>query len=190
MEAWILVRIMRYILALTPSKERGSFYVQTAQQLFSELSDGYLLSNQSLPHITICQFECNSVEEINFIHSEIKLWKVSPSLIRFVGMSFIKGVGVYESSYWAELSVARDQELLEIHKKGISLLKSKSNFCINDINDLYRPHLTLARIKISNFLPIWPNSILSNDITDFSLSLGEADFNWQYIKHVFDFDKK
>lgn len=45
---------MRFILVLIPLKQTISAYLHAAQMLFSPVHDGSLLSDNSLPHITVC----------------------------------------------------------------------------------------------------------------------------------------
>ena len=59
---------MRYILALVPPKDQKELYIKEANRLFSTVAKGYLVSENSSPHITLCQFECNEI-------SATKVWK-------------------------------------------------------------------------------------------------------------------
>ena len=152
-----------------------------AQQLFQPVSHAYLLSEHSLPHVTICQFDCASDDEAHSLWNQIEKL-ILPFPIQFTGMSFIKGWGIHEEYYWAELSVARDHPLIEAHQKTAHFLQSKGYSCINDTGNLYRPHLTLARIKLPSFIPSWSDAILKVPTSYFQYSLGRADSNGQYIK--------
>jgi hypothetical protein len=51
---------MRYILALLPPDQQKMAFIQAAQAAFLRTCDGYLLKDgMSLPHITLCSFQCD-----------------------------------------------------------------------------------------------------------------------------------
>ncbi|MCF7853124.1 MAG: 2'-5' RNA ligase family protein [Simkaniaceae bacterium] len=156
--------------------------MHAAQQLFAPVSDGYLLSEESLPHITVCQFDSKDEEEALSLWNQLEKYALQPCPIRLTGVSFVKGVGEHQGVYWAELSVARSSELMKIHRVAVELFQSNGYELINDIHDLYRPHLTLARIhKPKQFLS-WPDETLSNEHGPFVLALGLGDQNGQFKK--------
>ena len=189
---------MRFILALIPPKQTISVYLHAAQMLFSPVHDGYLLSDNSLPHITVCQFECDNENDVQVIWKQIEKLNIRPfsprftglSFIkpfspRFTGLSFIKGVGVHEEYYWAELSVARDQEMMKVHQLAAGIIRSKGLACLNDSDNLYRPHLTLARIRLPDTIQRWPDALLTNT-SDFKFALARGDNNGQYLYTLFE----
>ena len=171
---------MYCILALLPPKAAVICYIQAAQLLFSPVSDGFLLSAESFPHIPICQFECGCREEA------IEIWREFSSLtchvlpVCFTGLSFIRGKGTHAGFYWAELSVARREEILRVHRLALDLLASRGLGCCNDIGECFRPHLTLARICRPEALRGWSERLFENP-GPFRLALGIADENGQYL---------
>jgi 2'-5' RNA ligase len=176
---------MRYILALLPPKESVLTYIQAAQMLFSPCSDGYLLREQiAQPHVTLCQFKCD-LEECAKIWEEFSELEVKPIPLRFTGVRFGKGSGIHEEFYWTELSVARDAELMRIHRLALSIVQAHGHTCLTDCEDLYNPHLTLARIRLPKQILSWQDALLNNP-GPFKIALGEGDDNGQYIYTLFD----
>lgn len=167
---------MRFILALSPSKDFGLFLISTAQALFSPFSGEYLLSSNSLPHITLYQFECDSKEDARMIWSELKREVPKKFTPTITGISFIKKQDFYQ----AELSVKREPLLIKMHLKAKKLIEEKGFQKLTEDKDLYRPHITLAHIQMPTELPKWPDSILE-DKAPFTLTLGLGNDLGQYL---------
>lgn len=176
---------MRYILALTPAKETITAYIQAAQLLFSPSSEGYLLSENSSPHITICQFECDDTQQARAIWEDVADLEIDPFPVRFTGVSFLKGSGPHQGFYWAEIGVGRDPNIMKVHHAAMKIIESHGLRCLNDSGDLYRPHLTLARIRLPETIQKWPDGILTNEKV-FRLTLAQGDNNGQYLRTIFE----
>lgn len=177
---------MRYILAFVPSDENINTYRQASQKLFSKVQEGYLLLENIIPHITICQFQCE-VPKMETIWNQIEELKI-PSLIpRFVGVGFVKGEGVHESYYWAQIIVARDERIMKPHLAVVKILRSQHLICLNDSEDLYNPHLTLARIRLPDIIERWSDNLTDNP-SSFKMVIGEGDDNGQLLKILFQSD--
>ncbi|EKE08623.1 MAG: hypothetical protein ACD_17C00078G0008 [uncultured bacterium] len=149
------------IALISPLKIRKK-YIQAAQRLFSSGSDQCLLSAHSLPHITLCQFDCEQ-EEASAIAKELEELKMNSYLVRFTGFAFIQGLEVHKDFYWAELSVAREREIMKIYRTTATIIHSHELACLNDQEDLYRPHLTLARIRLSNTIQKLPKNLIARE---------------------------
>ena len=74
--------------------------------------------------------------------------------------------------------------MVKIHRAAVHLLALDGYNCLNDSNDLYRPHLTLARVRLPSSIESWPDSILSRPSDSFKLVLGEGDSNGQFLKTI------
>ncbi len=80
----------RYILGLL--SESPQKYITLAQNLFQSVSDGYLLSSTSHPHITLCQIEGNfSQSLLEKVWQCIAIIFLTISFPQFLGLSFLKG---------------------------------------------------------------------------------------------------
>lgn len=176
--------MIRYILALIPPPEQAPIYIQTAQKLFSASSEGYLLSENSSPHITLCQFECDREQTELTVWEEIKKLNLNSSSVRFTGISFLKGVGEHNDFYWAEIAIGRDEEILSLHHTAVKIIQSQGLHSLNDSGALYRPHLTLARIRLPHVIQKWPDEILQNK-HPFKIALAKGDHNGQYLSTLF-----
>ena len=103
---------MRYILGLVPSKQCMIAYIQATQTAFSSINDGYLLAeNSSIPHVTICAFQCNDEEKISKIWKDVQSWNVETCPIHMLGVQLKKGE-IPSYHYSVGLSVKRNVELL------------------------------------------------------------------------------
>lgn len=160
---------MSYMIALIPPPAMIQMYTRVAQKLFSSISDNYLLSEHSSPHITVCQFECAQQQIAQAIWSEVTSQATHTLPIRFRGVSFIKGLEAHQGFYWAELAVARDEELMKIHNDTVVTLQTHGLTPMNEMGDLYRPHLTLARIRLPTSLQTWPEDLLDVSPIPFTL---------------------
>lgn len=172
---------MRFILALVPPKSAFFPYIQAAQLMFGPAQDGYLLSDHSLPHITVCQFDCESEQEAMGVWQKFADLEIPSHQVRFTGVSYIKDTTSENNLYWAELSIERDETLMLIHEFAVKMLQNQGYACVNKIRNLYRPHLTLARFKLPLYMQAWPERILDNSVV-FTFSLGLGDQNGQYLK--------
>ncbi len=153
-----------YMIALIPPQDMIMTCIQAAQKLFSSVSDDYLLSEHSLPHITVCQFECEQKQIAQAVWNEVSS-QTTPSLpIRLKGVSFIKGLEAHRGFYWAELAVARDEELMKMHRLAVVIIQERGLTCLNEIGDLYRPHLTLARIRLPESLQTWSDDLIDSPV--------------------------
>jgi hypothetical protein len=165
--------VQKYIIALLAVEPFN--YIKAAQQLFSSNAEGYLLGPHSDPHITLCQFYTDD-ERLAFIQDEITALKSKVQPL-FTGFSFIQD-RQDASFWWAELAVVRAPDLMLLHNKIVFNLKQKNIPCINDSGDLYRPHLTLARVKTPHLSHL--NADLLQD-RPFRLAIGYGDEIGQFI---------
>ncbi len=153
---------MSYMIILEPSKEAAKKYIQVSQSLFSKQNYGYLLKDGGIPHVTICQFECKE-EETSVILENIKKKYPIPFSIHFSSLSLVKSTIDNNGYYWAELT-SFEKELFKLYEEVRSIIQSKSLSIINDYGENYRPHLTLARIKLPYTIKEYPSFTLESEI--------------------------
>lgn len=164
----------RYNIALLALKPEP--YISVAQSHFSDQARCYLLGPESAPHITICQFYGESAVLPSLIRALATLEKSPP--VRFTGLGFSKDKT--PNMWGASLTIARTPELMKLHLGVVDVLNQQGLSPLNSSGDLYRPHLTLARIEgltVSNF------SGDSLEDSPFSLVLGESD-DWGQLRHI------
>lgn len=183
--------MIRYILALVPSKKCALSFIQAAQSMFAPLNDGYLLNDEnSLPHITICAFECDEPEKIEKLYEDLRNCKIEPCPVKILGLMLKKGKHPLHH-YSVGLSIARDDPILQLHYKIRSLLIAHQITPVNPSMDLYQPHLTLAGIawKPSErvILDSKIDDLISMPIEEFHLTLGRSDAIGQYLEVLYEF---
>jgi 2'-5' RNA ligase len=186
---------MPYTIVLTPPAEYATKYIEASQALYSEYDPHYLLENDgtSSPHITVVQFECESAALVQQVWEKtceiISKQRVLPFAPPFTGVAFVEGVGLYVNTTWVELSIKRgdvDSPIMKVHQAALEALKlfglKPLNACDND----YRPHLTLARIRMPEQMQTWSKFLYENP-GEFNLELGLSDQKWQYAKTLKSF---
>jgi 2'-5' RNA ligase len=176
---------MRYILALVPTREVATTYIQTAQTLFGNHHDSYLLSEKVSPHITVCQFETEQESKATLFWHQIDTLSNRKLFPRLTGVSFQKGMGKLKEFYWAEVSVAREEALMKVHQFALDALEKCGLHSVNDSGDLYRPHITLARIRLPETIQRWPDELFE-DQGEYKLALALGDDHGQYLSTIFE----
>jgi 2'-5' RNA ligase len=150
-------------------------YVGEAQR-FAKQAQGYLLGDHSLPHVTLAQFYANQQAYAAIVHDLQKVTNI-PHL-EFTGFNFGKD-DREEGTWWVSLSIARNPTLMDLHQSVCTILKKHQIQPINRIGDLYRPHLTLARIQKVHLEDL---SSAALDPSPFAFVIGEADEFGQFKK--------
>ena len=163
----------RYIVAMLASKP--TYFVDYAQRNFAGKEANYILGEHAKPHVTLVQFYGDH-NDASAVKDFIELLSDNPQP-RYTGIQF--GIDVNDSAaLWANMGVARDPALLELHLKMVDFLKSRNLHALNDSGDLYYPHVTFARVKIDGIGCEKPNI---PDVV-FNLALGVADEFGQFVK--------
>lgn len=182
---------MKYIIALRARYPEA--YVLYARQNFADIASLYLIGDESIPHITLVQFtsdgpmdsvacELLSKEIIN----AMKTRNMSLPKPDFTGLYLKHDEWEEQRWWWAGYSVARDDFLVELHEMIKIIIETQGKKVLNKSGHLYRPHMTLARIK---------TTILHLDLdveiphSPFDLVLGKADALGQFIEDITMIDK-
>lgn len=166
-----------YNLALIPISKSDEV-IKCANQ-FSKFADNYLLGKDSLPHITLYQFEADE-KEIEDIWKRVKSnWKEKPIELEFKEFSCLSFDGVI---FWASLLPNHCEKLHEMHQLIAQVLDKpiKKNF---------DPHMTLFNTKnkaYENDVDVIKKSYIPISDT-FVLSLGRSDDVGQLAKIIFQF---
>lgn len=146
---------------------------------FSSISDGYLLGEASLPHVTLYQFKGNE-DELARIVSELEAVDIRRSLVlRFEEFSCIT---FDHEVYWASLMPDKVHELTEMHGLIANLIN-------HPVKKNYDPHMTLMSTRDRDYELVVDS--LRLDYTplcdEFILSIGRSDEIGQYLEliHLF-----
>ena len=178
---------MPYTIVLAPPSSQMQRYVEAAQA-YAKDQVGYLLRNDSSssPHITVVQFEATA-EKGRQIWDELSRCIDDSGLKRaiipeFTGTAFVTGKGLYTGSTWVELSCARSKPIMHMHTIAVEVLKRFAVKPLNAVDDLYRPHLTLARTKLLQSAPLTNENF--DDPGEFQVQFGRSDSEWQYAEKL------
>lgn len=167
---------MRYIIALVPKSP--DIFIAEAQKYASE-AIGYILSNSSLPHITLAQFESADKNKVENIWQSLQSQTTTIPQPEFIGISITRKA----ANLWGlSLMARRDEDLVNLHLSVIKLLEKNVISCLSPVGELYRSHLTLARIPEPNIVNF--NERLLNNVP-FVLGFGQGDVNGQYLKTIY-----
>lgn len=165
-------QILKYNLALTPISKNNEV-TSYARQL-SKLADKYLLGKNSLPHITLYQFEAEAGEIENIWRHVRDLWKKDSIDLEFKEFSCIT---FDEVIFWVSLLPNNCDQLHRMHQLIAQALGKP-------IKQNFDPHMTLVNTKNKNYeahVNILKRSY--KPISDrFVLSLGSSDDVGQLVK--------
>ena len=169
----------RYIIALHVNEEKP--LIEFAEKHFASVAENYLLGKDSHPHITLVQFYATEVDYAKIVYFlETITTRPKPTIL---GMQF-----GYDSKdkevLWAGLIVKRDEPLVGLHEQLVKFLTRHNIPCLIPTNELYAPHITLARIRT--------NTIASSRFEptpNFNLVIGIGDEFGQLKEITRDFPK-
>lgn len=169
----------RYNFALlsTGHPER---YIAAARHHFQHLADGYLLGPESLPHITLAQFRADPEALLPLIKALALVPHTIP--IHLSGLGFSNKA---DTPLWGvSLTVARKSNLLSLHQTVVHILEQHALSPLNATGDLYRPHLTLARIH-RLLVQDFAKNIFERDTFQLALGLSDELGQFKRVLHQF-----
>lgn len=168
----------KYNLILTPIS-KGNEIIKCANH-FLRIADKYLLSEGSLPHVTLYQFEAKE-DAIEDIWKRVKdAWKEEPIELEFKEFSCISFDG---EIFWVSLLPNNNDKLHKMHDNIAQVLDMpiKKNF---------DPHMTLFNSRNKDYekhVDIIKSSYKLISDT-FVLSLGNSDDVGQLTKIIFKYE--
>lgn len=165
----------KYNLALIPlSVENEAFNL--ANQ-FAKLADTYLLGKNSLPHVTLYQFEVDESEIASIWKRVCDVWNEAPIRLKFEEFSCIT---LDNLIFWASLLPDNRNKLHEMHGLIAKIL-------CKPIKENFDPHMTLFNTRNKDYeqdVDELKNSF--KPISDeFVLSLGRGDGVGQLTEIIF-----
>ncbi len=172
----------KYNIVLIPSLETHQKFIQFAKECFGKIYNGYLLGENSIPHISLCQFE-GTKEQLQQIIEGLKGLRYSsyysPTLY---SLNTVQLGGSFTGKYAADLGVDRTPEIMQLHYRTTEVVKKIGLEPLNAKDDRYRPHLTLAFFDPQAALTILnPEKLFGNNVP-FTVAVGIADENWQFTE--------
>lgn len=142
-----------------------------------DINAPYKLGKDSLPHITLLQFQMDD-SDLEILKSNFQRLEVFN--ISTLGFSFAR---FKHLDSWA-VDILKSSELVSLQKK----LKEQCNILpINGFADSFSPHFTMAAWESQNNLPIKfdiEENIIYQDNIKCRLSLGISGPNFQFAKEI------
>lgn len=166
---------MIYNIALTFDEETNKQIYQFYTKFKDNLNLDFGLEKYSIPHATVIKFKSQSnlsKEELDGLFNNL----IVDVKIDFSGITFLPS---HSKGCWIEISVLKNQQLIEIQNKLIEKLnkyKIKSG-----IKDRFRPHITFAKIKDSKInLEDLDYSLLRKKEVNAKLVIGLAESEFEF----------
>jgi len=165
---------MIYNIALIFDKETNKQIYGFYKNIKSNLNLEFGLKENSISHLTIIKFESQSKlnqDELNEILKDLE----NNIIIDFSGITFLPA---HSKGCWIELSILKNQQLIEIQNK---LLTKLTNFKIKSgIKNQFRPHITFAKIKDCKInIGDLDYSVLRKNQVNAKIVIGTADSNFE-----------
>jgi 2'-5' RNA ligase len=131
--------------ALVCSDRDNELFTKYSQDLLSGLSPVSILSDVSIPHLTIAQFE-GSEDELASIWNAWKSCSTETQIsVKLAGLCILPSPD--DSECWIEVPALKSDDLQNVQKKILSLDMIKGRRVFNGTGDNYRPHLTLGLLR-------------------------------------------
>ncbi len=167
----------KYNIALLPVNRHNDI-IQYAQ-LFTTISDQYLLGNQSLPHLTLCQFLAEP-------HEAIQIWKQACVSLdkKTINLYFkeISCISFDNEVFWVSLLPTKTDDLIKMHFEVAQIVK----FPINKSFQKYNPHITLMNTKkhdCSSYVKKLSEIFIPFE-DSFVISMGKSDEIGQFLEVI------
>ncbi|MEM9469764.1 MAG: hypothetical protein AAF988_06335 [Pseudomonadota bacterium] len=163
---------------LLPPSDIAKRLVEYAQEHCATVADNYCLSDQVLPHITLCQFQADDISIFQDI--EIK----SPIDIELKKSNIREGDGIHNGYAWFELEVTKSEALVALQGKVAQTINERAGNISTRIGNGYHPHLTFCRTQFDkmNYLKSLkvPKKFLGLK-KNYNFEIGYSDENGQYF---------
>lgn len=167
----------KYNIALTPVAKSQTI-IDRAKKL-SSIAGQYILGENSLPHVTLCQFESdeNGVESLwNQVCAALEQKSIELTFSRF---SYFTG----DQLSWISLLPVQAETLQQLHETVANIIKNPVNRSFEN----YDPHMTLINTNNVNYQTEAQKELTETDshLSDtFVLSLGTCDELGQFTRLI------
>lgn len=168
----------KYNLALTPVS-RSNDVIALAKR-FSNIADEYLLGNESIPHVTLYQFQAEETE-INHIWEQVcRIWEKKP--LKFVFKKF-SCITFDNNIFWVSLVPSNCDVLHKMHGCIANILQLP-------IKKMFDPHMTLVNTKDKEYekTAAFISASYKPIMDTFILSLGLSDDSGQLVNIIYQCD--
>lgn len=148
-EKYVMKR--KYNIALTPINSDTNIELINIAQKLLNIADNYILNENSLPHITLCQFDTHESDIDAIWKKLIDTWQEKSINLEFTEFSFIT---FDNETHWISLLPNKSDILHKMHKHIAELLNLP-------VKKMFDPHMTLINTK---------NDKYRNEVEQFSKS--------------------
>lgn len=172
-------------LALIPEdNEFREQCIELAQSNCKQLADGYLLGEEALPHVTVCQFTA-APGDLPHIWTNFSDLKDELQSILFRHIYIQYGKEDMLGKLWMGLAVTYEPALTELQKRCFERLL-KIGIQSGNTPERYFPHLTFARCDATKTPSVQKAPPISLWLTRyaFRLTIGESDELGRYHKRL------
>jgi len=168
---------MIYNIALSFDEETNKQIYQFYSKFKDNLNLDFGLKEHSIPHATIIKFKSQSElskEELDNLFNNI----IVDLKVDFSGITFLPS---HSKGCWIEISILKDQQLIEIQNKLIERVQNHE--IKSGIEHRFRPHITFAKINDCKInLKDLNYSILRKKQVNAKLVIGLADSNFEFYE--------
>jgi len=171
----------RFNLALRPDAKNEKHFLKLAQFIAPHAASYCLKKEQSLPHITICQFS-GKIDHAEKIAAKIRKWQKPVSLVpHSMQWRDIRDFGnKRDLALW--IGIKPDAKILSL-KAAIDSIVSAASAKILTPSNGYEPHFTIGTVNknhaIVRSMPPWPK-FLGVDM-QVKLQLGLSSDGGEYL---------
>ncbi len=169
-----------YNAVLVPPADLSARITAYAQTHFGDIADGYCLSHDVFPHVTLCQFKTDAAPPAFSGFPGFD----GPFDTELSGYGAHYGHGMHDGYSWVELLVYKTAALSALQKAVANHLSGHNIKSMTKIGDHYTPHVTFARVrnedykKLPNFVP--PESFFDKT-APWRFVCGRSDRNGQFL---------
>lgn len=170
-----------YNIGLLPDEVTSTLLIENAN-LLRPHTNGYLLGDNALPHVTLCQFTADEAQ-LTSIKSALDTLQKNIS-VRTLNQEIRTGTGLHQGFDWVQTAIESMPELWTLQKDVFELIIKHQADALNH-PDTYEPHITYGRVANK----MCDNSVLSlfKDLPDtlhLTLGLGRSTPNGEWTKNV------
>jgi len=153
------MKIIRINFALIFDKEVSDSLIKTSQKIANSNNSNYILSKQSIPHISVAQVDVkeDKVNELLDFNKDFKC------IVKTCGLNIRQ---TDKNKTWLEISVLKNKKLKNLQSDVLEVIGNKK--VINGVGDNYRPHITLGLLQNNTFNLDFQNELfVDKEITSY-----------------------
>ncbi len=173
-----------YKIGLLPDETTAALLIDNAN-LLRPHTNGYLLGDNAMAHITVCQFKAE-VDQIEALQHALKELPQAMTL-KTLDITVRAGTDTHLGFDWIETGIESEPDLWTLQKSVYAILKDNKCDPITDM-ETYSPHITYGRVA-SNMGDEYITSRLKDIPTNIAttLALGHSTVNGEWIKTISTF---